>query len=50
VGAKAILGVGALVDGAKIEERSFVASLLWMTAKNGLDGKTERLGEEDRPR
>jgi len=33
-----------------IEERSFVASLLWMTAKNGLDGKTERLGEEDRPR
>jgi hypothetical protein len=30
-----------------IEERSFVASLLWMTAKNRLGGGTKRLGEAD---
>jgi hypothetical protein len=34
----------SLVDG---EKKSFVASLLWMTAKNGLGGGTKRLGEAD---
>ncbi len=30
-----------------IEERSFVASLLWMTAQNGLGGGTKGLGEAE---
>jgi hypothetical protein len=37
-----------LVDGAKIEERSFVASLLWMTAKGGwCDGGRSAAPEPD---
>jgi hypothetical protein len=32
----------------RARRRSFVALLLWMTAKNGLDGRPMRLGEAGR--